>query len=255
MSHTAATLSTPHASRRRPVSRPAARERVGAVAGIVGAVGLVLAMFMLASTPGVDSSPAVVRDHLSTHDTIVMTSAYLIIGAALLLVPFLVSLGSFTARRTDAARWRWALTVVAGAIAITMLSLAGGLLATATVLANRSGGDEAVHAVFVAAKLIATLSLLAVAGLLHANARAITRAAAGPLARPLRHRDRRHGGRRERRVPRRPPLGRPWRAGRGRRLVRRRAVGRRPRQDDPAGRPPFGGRGMTDAPHAVFPLA
>ena len=54
-----------------------------------------------------------------------------------------------------------------------MLALAGALLATATLLANRSTADEAVFAVFVAAKLVVTFALLPVAGLVLANARTI----------------------------------------------------------------------------------
>jgi len=63
--------------------------------------------------------------------------------------------------------------VVTDATAIAMLSLAGGQLATAVVLAGGSAAHEAGFAVFVAAKLVATLALLPVAGLVLANARAI----------------------------------------------------------------------------------
>ncbi len=93
--------------------------------------------------------------------------------AALLLVPFLASLRSFTSRRTDVGQWRLTVTLVVGAIGVAMVSLAGAMLATATLLADRSSADEAVFAVFVAAKLLATLALLPVAGLVLANARTI----------------------------------------------------------------------------------
>jgi hypothetical protein len=59
-----------------------------------------------------------VRTHLWNHDTITMAAAYAIVVAALLLVPFLASMRTFTARRTDIARWRWTVTLVAGATGI-----------------------------------------------------------------------------------------------------------------------------------------
>jgi uncharacterized membrane protein len=89
--------------------------------------------------------------------------------AAFLLVPFL---RTFTARRTYGAQWRRTVTLVGGAIGIAMLALAGALLATATLLADRSTA-EGVFADFVAAKLVATLALLPVAGLVLAHARTI----------------------------------------------------------------------------------
>ena len=111
--------------------------------------------------------------HLGNHYPVTIAAASTIVVAALLLVPFLASLRTYTARRTDVPKWRWAVTLVAGAIGIAMLALAGALLATATVLAERSTADDAVFAVFVAAKLVATLALLPVAGLVLANARTI----------------------------------------------------------------------------------
>ena len=172
MTHAAAATRTPHTSRRRP-SAPAAWERAGALCGVVGATALVIATFVLASAPSVDSTPAAVKAHLDTHYALTVAAAYTICVAALLLVPFLASLHTFTARRAAGGQWRWTVTLVAGAIGITMVSLEGALLATATQLAVRSSAEQAVFAVFVAAKLVSTLALLPVAGLVLANARTI----------------------------------------------------------------------------------
>ena len=161
---TKAAIATGSPRRRHPPG-PAAWERAGAVSGVVGATAVVVAMCILSSTPSVDSSPAAVRDHLGNHDTVIIASAYTIMAAALLLVPFLASLRTFTARRTDVSKWRWAVSLVAGATGIAMLALAGALLATTTLLAERSTEDDPAFAVFVAAKLVATLALLPVAGL------------------------------------------------------------------------------------------
>jgi hypothetical protein len=172
MTHAAAATRTLRSPRRRPHG-PAAGEHAGAVSGAVGASGLAIAMCVLSSTPSVDSAPAAVRTHLANHDTVTMAAAYTIVVAALLLVPFLASLRTFTARLAGVAKWRWVATLVAGATGIAMLALAGALLSTATLLANSSTADEAVYAVFVAAKLVATLALLPAAGLVLANARTI----------------------------------------------------------------------------------
>jgi hypothetical protein len=174
MTHAAAAATAPHVPRRRP-SVPAALERAGAAFGVVGVMALVVAMCILSSTPSVDSTPEAVRAYLSDHYTVTMASAYMIVIGALLLVPFLASLRTFTARRTEVADWRWTVTLVMGAIGIAMLALAGALLATAALLADRSTADEGVFAVFVAAKLVATLALLPVAGLVLANARVIAK--------------------------------------------------------------------------------
>jgi hypothetical protein len=171
MTHAAVVTPASHVSRRRP-SAPAA-ERVGAISGVVGVITLVVAFCILSSTPSVDSTPEAVRAYLSDHYTAAMASAYTIVLGALLLVPFLASLRTFTARRTEVGSWRWTVTLILGAIGIAMLALAGALLATGALLADRSTADEAVFAVFVAAKLVATLALLPVAGLVLANARAI----------------------------------------------------------------------------------
>jgi hypothetical protein len=172
MTHAAAATPTLHTSRRR-THGPAAWERAGAVSGVVGAAAIVVAACILSWTPSVDATPAVVRRHLSGHYTVMMTLAYAIVVAALLLVPLLASLRTFTARRTDVAQWRWTVTLVAGAIGIVMLTLAGALLATATLLAHHSTADQSVFVVFVAAKLVATVAILPVAGVVVANARAI----------------------------------------------------------------------------------
>jgi hypothetical protein len=174
MTHAAAASRTLHTPRRR-THGPAAWERAGAVSGVVGATAIVVAACILSSTPSVDATAAAVRAYLANHDTVTTAVAYTAVIAGLLLVPFLASLRSFTGRRTDVAQWRWTVTLVAGAIGIgiVMLALAGSLLATATLLAHISTADDAVFAVFVAAKLLATLALLPVAGVVLANARAI----------------------------------------------------------------------------------
>ncbi|HEX5615741.1 MAG TPA: hypothetical protein VFZ83_11365 [Acidimicrobiia bacterium] len=171
MTHAAAATPVPYASRRRRPA-PAAGERVGAAAGVLGAVALVVATAMLSATPSVDTTPAVVRLHLLDHSTVSMVSASTLAVGALLLVPFLASLRTFSARRSAGAAWRWTVTLVMGAVGISMLALAGAFLVTATVLADRST-DDTVFAVFVSAKLLATLALVPVAALVLANARAI----------------------------------------------------------------------------------
>ena len=115
MTHAAAATRSLRSPRRRPHG-PAAGERAGAVSGVVGAAALVIVTCILSSTPSVDSTPAAVRTHLGNHDTVTMAAAYAIVVAALLLVPFLASLRTFTARRTDVARCRRTITLVAGAI-------------------------------------------------------------------------------------------------------------------------------------------
>ena len=139
------------------------------MSGVVGAAALVVATTILSSAPSVDSPPAAVRAHLGDFYPVTVGAASMFVVAAFLLVKFL---RTFTARQTYVAQWRRTVTLVAGAIGIAMLALAGALLATATLLADRSTADG-VFADFVAAKLVATLALLPVAGLVLATARTI----------------------------------------------------------------------------------
>jgi len=172
MTSTAAAMHTLRTPRRR-TKGPAAWEVAGAISGVVAATALVAATCILSSTPSVNSTPAAVRDYLANHYTVTTAAAYTTVIAALLLAPFLASLRSFTSRRTDVGQWRLTVTLVVGAIGVAMLSRAGAMLATATLLADRSSDGEAVFAMFVATKLLATLALLPVAGLVLANTRTI----------------------------------------------------------------------------------
>ena len=82
-------------------------------------------MCILSSTPSLDSTPAAVRTHLGSHYPVTIAEASTIVVAALLPVPFLASLRTDTARRTDVAQWRRTVTLVAGAIGTAMLALTG----------------------------------------------------------------------------------------------------------------------------------
>jgi hypothetical protein len=62
---------------------------------------------------------------LGSHYPVTIAAASTIVVAALLLVPFLASLRTDTARRTDVAQWRRTVTLVAGAIGTAMLALTG----------------------------------------------------------------------------------------------------------------------------------
>jgi hypothetical protein len=62
---------------------------------------------------------------LGSHYPVTIAAASTIVVAALLLVPFLASLRTDTARRTDVAQWLRTVTLVAGAIDTAMLALTG----------------------------------------------------------------------------------------------------------------------------------
>jgi hypothetical protein len=117
MTHAAAATRTLRAPRCRPMGR-----RRGSAPGPCRASSVPLRSSsrpaFLSSTPSVDSTPAAVRTHLGNHHTVTMAAAYAIAVATLLLVPFLASLRTFTARRSDVARWRWTVTLITGAIRI-----------------------------------------------------------------------------------------------------------------------------------------
>ena len=116
----------PHAAlpRRRP-HRPAAGSARRCRVGAVGASALVIAMFILSSTPSLDSTPAAVRAHLGSHFPVTIAAASTIVVATLLLMPFLAGLRTDTARRTDVAQWHRAVTLVAGVIGTAMLAFTG----------------------------------------------------------------------------------------------------------------------------------
>lgn len=148
-------------------------QRVGAAAGLLAAVLLVVVLVLLASSPTVDSPPAGVVDHLQRNDTAIVLAGYLGVITALLLIPFLASLKTFVAD-TEAAEWRWTVTLLSGAVALAALVVSGALLAAAAALSSRVDDTSAVVALFGAAKLTATFSLVPFAGMLLANARTMS---------------------------------------------------------------------------------
>jgi hypothetical protein len=118
-----------------PIGAPN-RPGSGAVSGVVGASALVIAMCVLSLTPSVDSTPAAVRSHLGSHYPVTMAAAYAIVVAALLLVPFLASLRTFTARRADVAQWQRSARLVSETTAVTPCRIASGPEA---LVASRGG--------------------------------------------------------------------------------------------------------------------
>jgi hypothetical protein len=156
--------------------------RAGAASGFAAATLLVVDLGLLASSPTVGSPARTVVDYLQGNDTTVLVSSYLVAISALALIPFLASLSTFSAG-TEAAEWRRTVALLSGGVALGTLVVSGGLLAAAADLARRVDDPSAAAALFAGAKLVATLSLIPLAGMVLADAGTVS--SSGPRARWL----------------------------------------------------------------------
>ena len=145
----------------------------GAAAGFVAATLLVVELGLLASSPTVGSPAGAIVHYLQRNHATVLVSSYVGTMTALALIPFLASLKTFV-ERTEAADWWWTVSLLSGAVALAAVTVGNGLLAAAAELSGRVDDAPAVVALFAGAKLVATFSLIPVAGVAFATARTMS---------------------------------------------------------------------------------
>jgi hypothetical protein len=130
----------------------------------------VVSFMLITASPSVGSSPSAILQHLHRNSAVTIVIGYLTAIAALLLLPFLASLKTFAAGTGADVEWRWAITMLAGAVAIAAMLVGSGLLAGAAAVAHRTGSESAVTALFAGAKVCLSFALLPLGAVVLANA-------------------------------------------------------------------------------------
>jgi hypothetical protein len=152
----------------------ARRKRAGAIAGLVGAVLLVVTLFLLSSLPAADSPGQTVLTHLHGRYGVTVGAGYAGVLASVMLIPFVASLKTFARGPADDAQWRWTITLLSAAAAVSLLLAGSTLLAGAAVLASQTADASAVSALFAGAKTCLTFALTPFGVLVLVNARSVS---------------------------------------------------------------------------------
>lgn len=148
--------------------------RVGAVCGLVAAVLLLADLVTLSASPTVASSPAEIVNHLQDNRLVMLLMSYAGAITAVLLMPFIASFHVFVRRDRPDDTWRWTVIVISGAATLAVLVIANGLRATATMLADEGADPSSVAALFVAAKVCLSFSLVPIAAIVATASRTMS---------------------------------------------------------------------------------
>lgn len=149
-------------------------KRTGAIAGLVGAVLLVVTLLLLSSLPAAGSPGQTILAHLRGRYGVTVGAGYAGVLTSVLLIPFAASLRAFAGGPVGDAQWRWTITLLSAAAAVSLLLAGSALLAAAAVLADRTAEAAAVSALFAGAKTCLTFALTPFAVVVLVNARTVS---------------------------------------------------------------------------------
>jgi hypothetical protein len=152
----------------------ARRKRAGAIAGLVGAVLLVVALFLLSSLPAADSPGRTILTDLQGRYGVTVGAGYAGVLTSVMLIPFVASLKAFARGPSGDAEWRWTITLLSAAAAVSLLLAGSALLAGAAVLASQTADASAVSALFAGAKTCLTFALTPFGVVVLVNARSVS---------------------------------------------------------------------------------
>jgi hypothetical protein len=148
-------------------------QRVGAWAGVAVAIVLVVDLLTLSSSPTIGAPADEIVGYLRHNSAMTLVMSYFGAVSAVLLLPFLASLHTFVPVRDDAAEWRWTVTLLSGAVASAGVLLGSAARGGAAILADDRLEGAAVSALFAAAKVSLSFSLLPIAAVVLTNARTL----------------------------------------------------------------------------------
>lgn len=158
-----------------PDAPPSTRStRVGALSGLVAALLLLADLVTLSASPSVASSPDEIVSHLGDNRLVMLLMSYAGAVSAVLLMPFIASFRAFVRRDRPDDTWRWTVMVISGAATLAVLVTANGLRATATLLADERAAPSTVAALFVAAKVCLSFSLVPIAAIVATASRTMS---------------------------------------------------------------------------------
>jgi hypothetical protein len=131
-------------------------------------------LILLASLPSADSPGRTIVATLRARYAVTLTASYVGVLAAVLLIPFAASLQAFGRRPDGEAEWRWTVTLLSAAGALSLLLAGSALLAAAALVANRVADESSVSALFTGAKTCFTFALTPFGVVVLANARTLS---------------------------------------------------------------------------------
>lgn len=149
-------------------------QRAGAIAGLAGAVLLVVTLLLLSSLPAAGSPGRTAVTHLREQYGVAVAAGYLGILTSMVLIPFAASLKSFAGQADGDAQWRWTITLLSAAAAVSLLLVGSTFLTAAAVLADQTADESAVSALFAGAKTSLTFALTPFGVVVLANARTVS---------------------------------------------------------------------------------
>jgi hypothetical protein len=149
-------------------------KRAGAIAGLVGAVLLVVTLVLLSSLPAADAPGRTILTQLHGRYGVTVVAGYTGILTSMLLIPFTASLKTLAPEPHGDAQWRWTITLLSAAAAASLFLAGSALLAAAAVLAGQTTDASAVSALFAGAKTCLTFALTPCGVLILVNARTVS---------------------------------------------------------------------------------
>lgn len=149
-------------------------KRAGAVAGLAGAVLLVLTLVLLASLPAVGSPERTILAQLRGRYGLTVAAGYLGVLTSVVMIPFAASLKAFAHGPDGGAQWRWTITLLSAVATLSLILAGSTFLCAAAVLAAQTADESAVSALFAGAKTSLTFALTPFGVLVLANARTVS---------------------------------------------------------------------------------
>ena len=153
------------------VPLPARWQRAGAIAGLFGAALLVTTLLLLCTLPAAGLPAQTLAVHLRGRYGVMVGAGYAGVLTAVALIPFAASLKTFVQGLDSRAQWRWTITLLSAAAAVSLILAGSSLLAAAAVLAAQSGDASAVSALYAGAKTCLTFALTPFGVVVLVNAR------------------------------------------------------------------------------------
>jgi hypothetical protein len=154
---------------------PARWTRAGAIAGLIAAVLLAVALLLLSTAlPAAGSPWPALAAHMRARYGVTLLASYAGVLTSMALIPFTASLRAFTPRGDSEGGWRWTVTLLSMAAAVSLVLIASTFLAATAVLASQTTDDPAVGALLAGAKTSATFALTPLGAVVLANARTLS---------------------------------------------------------------------------------
>ena len=91
------------------------------MAGLIAAVLLVVALFLLSSLPAPGSPGRAIIGQLRTGHAVTLAASYAGVLASVTMVPFVASLRAFTVGPDGESEWRWTVTLLGAAAAVSLI--------------------------------------------------------------------------------------------------------------------------------------